>query len=288
MAEVISDKLGHVIWWSVPKTVDVELFNKALEENDLGDYVTKISPKKAFGRSKLKTGENQLLRKVEAGEGKELFQLTTELNDGKELTYEKDTSIMLDLVSGKVAIPDKPDLEKVLEEDIKKHQSYLTAADLNVSIEKIITVKSDLFPIKSRVSIFIVPDKADTSKALLEKIENIVSKIKGTFSRVPVGKDKNGVKVMKEAVSNGLRMLLEEYEVAIGDLKVGLRKETYEKAATKVKELEMKIEGYSDVLEEQLEFVRGSLKDCKTKLKAKLTEIAKATTSSAEEIADSL
>jgi hypothetical protein len=123
-------------------------------------------------------------------------------------------------------------------------------------------------------------------QSFIGQIENFITLAGGEIKRfpVPVGSE-TGARSVKNAIADGLKNLIEEFDEQIANFDKGTRDKTIEQKAEEIEKTKFKIEVYATYLAERKEYLEHKITESEKKLKAKVKELGK-NENSTDEIAE--
>lgn len=282
--------LGEVVAWEM-KSAEVAYSDvqKALSEAGLSPDVAKaFNSRAAFTRACSKMKENRTIDKVhEDKEGKITFQLThkeveTRSNDQKVMRYDYETQIVLDTKTGDLScnVLSIEDRARTL---LHHAMTVRNATDITNMVQKMFKEHADLFPIiPSKGVAYFVPEM---HKDFTSKIDSFLIKVGGRICRWPVPSGTQaGNRSVQQAVSDGLKAVVEELESCYENWDDTTRNSTIDKGVDRLQLVEHKARVYAQYLQGTQAELLLRIESAKRKLIDRVTEITKAKEGESESV----
>lgn len=273
--------VGEIVCWSVNcpsnhKTIVEELKNAGLDES----AAKEISVKASFTRATKKLSDDGLFDIVGRPSKDEIsFQLTKKCiqqsfsnETDQEIVYRRECFLRLNTETGKVTCSSFPDLEERIQKLVNDCMEERTTSDISTIIRRLFELeKVDLFPIKEGAAgvYFVI----QSSKQLVDKINNFTKNINANLVRWPIPKGVDSSKAIEESINIGINQMIDSHLTEIDKLEVRTRPETIENQLKSIEETEFKLKAYSHFLITKEKELNNALEEAKKKYKQKLNEI---------------
>lgn len=266
---------GEIITWSPGGSVPYTEVLSCLRDCDLDEKLAReLLPRHGIRRAFKKMDEGRIIRPLEEDEDACHFQFTREYVFSDRVDYDREARLSMDKKTGRITCIEKPELAVIAQNELTHAVETRTGSDITLIIQKLCERNADLFPIREQGGCYFVPQ---AHAQFLEKIERFVKRLGGRIRRYPVPEGTpQGDRSVKEAVSDGLKQVVAEYEQAVEEFDGDTRSSTLERKAEQLQQLKFKAQMYATMLEEQKAQVEAGIAAVVKKLKAKI--LAKAGT----------
>jgi hypothetical protein len=265
--------LGEILTWSCSGvSIKHRDLVAALRDSDLDESVAReLAPRHAFARACKRLSERRIIRQVAEDEHTIRFQFTEETREGDRYRYELETVLTLEKATGKVRC-DLPGLAALAQEHLDDCLAARNGSDVTRCIQRLFERNADLFPIREKGGCYFVPhEHAD----FVDRIASLVGRLNGSLRRFPVpAGTPHGDRSVQEAVAGGLESLIVEHLGAIAGFGEDTRPSTLERAAQRIRQTRLKLEGYSEYLAEQRGRLEKRLAEASERLRQKVEELA--------------
>lgn len=286
--------LGAIVVWDINGLkIPLNDVRKALADNGLDPEVAndrRVVSAFRMARRELEE-KDKVLRQLRRDGDNTYFQLTLEKHDNDELTYDRETTLVVDEESGSVRLANPEEIDKAhyvtkAQELIDEKMATRYGTDISVIIKKLFTLSADgdLFALTKSGGSYFVPNR---HMAFVEQLTEFVKSLGGEMTRIKIpADDPRHADAAKAAVKNGIEKIIKEQYDAIASLDVDSRATTFDKVLDRINGAMFKTDSYSVYLEEQQEALKNAIEDCKKKLAEKVEQIRKEKKESEEEAED--
>lgn len=248
MAENKQPILGEVIGWDSSGRISYYKLREALEDAGLDSQAArKMLPRNAFARAAHKLEEQRVIRLLKDEKGVLEFQFTAENIKDEIFQYEFETVLKLNKSSGEVesTVPKLTELTKQL---LEEEMSFRRGQDVSAIIRRLIRKATDYFRFKAFKGAVFIPKK---HVGLVDQLEDFLRRLGKPVERLELMISPNNKQKVKEAVSDGIRDLIEEHRAAVDAFTKDTREATWEKAAERYRQTRFKLEAYACYLEDE-------------------------------------
>ncbi len=267
---------AEIISWEFPKGHEVaysHLKTCLLAAGFPEELARAFIPDHAFRRAVKTLSRKKLVRGIKSDDDHIHFQFTREDKIGLTLDYVKEARVSLDKKSGTVSCPESATLAHEASVELNRCLEARNAGDLNRIVTQILQAQSDIWQFKARASVYLI---AGDHTALLENTSLLVRSLGGQMQRVSLSEDEGETRTsVREVVKKGINSLIEEHEALVDKFSTETRGDTIARAAERLEETKMKIEGYALLLEAGKEELEKRLKASRRKLRDKVLAIGK-------------
>jgi len=265
--------LGEVISWTC-NGVNVRhaTLVAALREADLDEEVAReLAPRHAFTRACKKLSDQRIIRQVAETETTLTFQFTQESRAGDTYEYTLETLLQLDKKTGRVHC-DLPALATLAQEHLDHAIDARTGSDVTRVIQKLFDRNADLFAIRPQGGSYFVPAKHAN---FVDRVQRFLGRINGQILRFPVSAGtQEGDRSVTDAVASGLAAIIAEHRQAVAEFGDDTREDTITRAADRIRQTRLKVEGYSELLADQKTRLDRELAKAREELRAKIEQLA--------------
>ena len=271
--------MGEVVTWHMDSSeVHVSKVRSALASAGLEpDILKDLNNRSAFKRACKHLKENRSIDKVnEHKNGIIEFQLTKKTIENATMRFDYETKIAIDITTGTIHCTDDEIRSKVtaMFNHAMQHRS---SSDLTRLVQKLFKDNADLFSINPRKGVaYFVPSQ---HQDFLERVSQFFSNCGGSIDRWPVPKgNTNGEASVKKSVSNGISTLITELQDSVNDWDSDTRKDTMVRGYKKFKDIQHKIEAYTEYLKDSADELHIKLTEAKESLVRKYEQNQEAVT----------
>lgn len=265
--------LGEVIAWTCSGVaVRHAALVDALAAAGLDPAVAReLAPRHAFTRACKKLSDQRIIRPVGEDERTVRFQFTAEHRYSDRIEYALETMLTLDKKSGTVTC-DLPGLATLAQEHLDRAIDARTGGDVTRVIQKLFDRHADLFPVRPQGGVYFVPQQHG---AFVDKVQRFLGRINGQVLRFPVpAGTSEGNRSVKESVAAGLSALIEEHRQAVAQFGEDTRDDTLSRAADRIRQTRLKVEGYAELLAEEKVRLERAVAAAQVELRAKVEHLA--------------
>ena len=265
--------LGEVIAWTCAGVaVTHPALLTALRDAGLDEGVAReLAPKHAFTRACRKLSDQRIIRQVAEDEAAVTFQFTHEARAGDTFEYTLETLLTLDKRTGTVTC-DLPGLATLAQEHLDHAIGARTGGDVTRVIQKLFDRHADLFPVRPQGGVYFVPDR---HAAFVDRVQAMLGRINGQILRFPVpAGTAAGDRSVQESVAAGLAALVEDHRRAVAAFGEDTRAETLTRAAEKIRQTRLKVEGYAELLAGEKARLERAVAAARDELRQKVEKLA--------------
>jgi len=265
--------LGEVISWTCAGVaVTHPALVAALADAGLDPAVAReLAPRHAFTRACKKLSDQRIIRQVAEDDATLKFQFTHESRDGDRFAYTLETLLTLDKRTGTVTC-DLPGLATLAQEHLDHALDARTGGDVTRVIQKLFDRHADLFPVRPQGGCYFTPVK---HAGFVDRVQVMLGRINGQILRFPVpAGTPEGDRSVKDAVAAGLAALIDEHRKAVAAFGTDTREDTLERAADKIRQTRLKVEGYAELLADEKARLDRELAAARTELRLKVEQLS--------------
>jgi hypothetical protein len=276
---------GSIVSWDAPRAgASIVAVREALRYAGLPEDAAKdLGWKAAFSRGIKSLKKGRLIEVVSSKEGQTSFQFTIESNDGSRIDHTFETIVTLENETGYISCPGSPDLEDQIEGLVNDAYAWRTSADISKIVHELFKDNADLYPLNSKGVAYFVPIEY---QSFVDMVKVFFERFGGTFTPFPVPKGtKDGNASVQEAVSGGLKNLLEEMNAVIDEYDDTTRGATIEKACERMNLIQYKISAYSQYLGDKQAELQTLFNEANARFREKALGIGKSDVFTEEPVA---
>jgi len=265
--------LGEVISWTCAGVaVTHPALVAALADAGLDPAVAReLAPRHAFTRACKKLSDQRIIRQVAEDDATLKFQFTHESRDGDRFAYTLETLLTLDKRTGTVTC-DLPGLATLAQEHLDHALDARTGGDVTRVIQKLFDRHADLFPVRPQGGCYFTPVK---HAGFVDRVQVMLGRINGQILRFPVpAGTPEGDRSVKDAVAAGLAALIDDHRKAVAAFGADTREDTLERAADKIRQTRLKVEGYAALLSDERARLDRELAAARAELRLKVEQLA--------------
>jgi hypothetical protein len=267
--------LGTIVSWRVPSNVSFDLLqNSLLEAGFDQELAQELQPAHALSRALRDMRTGRVIRKLRRDDRKLLFQFTREYLDEKEIFYEREAEMSLDIDTGYIECAESTEIADHARKLMAEHSAKRMTSDLTRLLHRIYAAyKADLIPIRDQDGAYFVPEMHAT---LIEQSRKLLEMIGGKLRsfQVRLGSEDTSESVAN-SMSDYLRDLIEQFKEKCESMGSGerkTRKDVIENRVGEIGELRRKLELYRGLLEGYSEAITEQVQEAETVLMRKLAE----------------
>lgn len=276
-----SGQLGQIVSWQVPKEVSISDLRDALRAADLDPgMAADMAPQNALKRAFAQMKEGRIIRQLRRDGDEIWFQFTAEHLDDKEVTYDKEAELSLDVSTGWVwcSVDELRDQASQL---LCEHQNKRMTSDLTRLVQKIYESRlADLIPIREQGGAYFVPDM---HREVVDKTRTLLREIGGnlrTFA-VRLGSDDTSESVA-ESLNEYLVQLVEQFKASCADVTGDSSDRIVDHRQNRLAELRRKLECYQGLLGEWSGAIQSHIESAEQEFLRKIVSSPQAAESPAE------
>lgn len=265
--------LGEVIAWTCVKVgITHSALCTALTADGLDPTAAReLAPRHAFARACHKLSDQRIIRQVDEDAERMRFQFTAESRDGDRFEYVLETVLSLDKRTGRVT-GDRADLVAQAQSRLDEAIGVRTGGDVTRVIQRLFDRHADLFPVRPQGGVYFVPSR---HSGFVDKVQSFLGRIGGHVLRFPVpAGTPEGDRSVRESVAAGLSALIAEHRRAVAEFGTDTRDHTLERAADRIRQTRLKVEGYAELLDAERERLDRELAAARAELVAKVEAAA--------------
>jgi hypothetical protein len=271
------DLYGEIVFWScVNMTVRFAQVERSLDAAGLDTKVLRgMLPRNAFARACHELEENRIIRKLAEDPNTLVFQFTKEVREEDGFRYDPEAKLELDKKTGTVTCAANKALAAQAQKLVDEAMDNRTGSDITALVQRLFRKNADLFPARESGGVYFVPvEHAD----FVAKVEAFFKEIGGKLERWPIAKgDARSDVSVKDAVTNGLRAMIEEQQAAVEAFDpTEVTKRSTNHAAEKLKRIRTKITAYAEYLADEKARLEAELAKAGAELKRKIAAMADA------------
>jgi hypothetical protein len=275
--------LGEIITWDLKENTRIRYADLLQSLNVYGldeKVLRQLAPRYAWARAAKKMMDSRIIRQVAETPDKLAFQFTKEYKDSQQeqMNYDREAKLILEKSNGDITVEsdilpeqDRNELASKASQLLAEAMDNRTTADVTNVIKRLFERHADLFPVRAAGSVYFVPV---THSEFVDRVQGFVNALEGTLNRFPIpAGTKHGDTSVKQAVTNGMQQLVQEYQDALETYGTDTRPSTVTKALERLETTEFKIETYKMYLEDEAANLNTKLEGLRQLMKQKLADI---------------
>jgi Fe2+ or Zn2+ uptake regulation protein len=241
------------------------------------DEASDLLPVSALRRALRKMRENRAVDRVEQTEAEATFQLTAKSLDeeAKQVAYNYEAQLHLNLETGKITCPESPELEQRAQELFEDAQQHREPRDVKTIVKRLFTKRTarDLYSINTENGgSYFVPEK---HREFTARMDAFLAELGGRLERFPVPTGtKEGDAAIRESVAQGIERWIQDLDGAVDKWDVSSRDSTHDRYAGLYKEAAFKAEAWGDYLGEKVAEIHRRIEASKSRMRSKITALA--------------
>lgn len=269
--DVKGGQLGTIVSWRVPQEVSYDLLQNALISAGLDpELASELAPAHALRRALREMKQGRVIRKLRREDNLLFFQFTREHLDEREIQYEKEAELSLDVHTGLVSC----DVHEIRDEAVrllKEHQAKRLTADMTRLLHRVYAAYSaDLIPIREQGGAYFVPDMhADLVQQTAKFLDRIGGRMRSFAVRLGSA---DTAEAVAESMSDYLTQMIQEFRASCEGVDGTSRRDTKERRMGSIAEMRRKLELYRGLLAGYAEHITESINAAEEELLRKLAQ----------------
>jgi hypothetical protein len=265
--------LGEILTWSCAGlSIRHADLVAALRDSGLDEGVAReLAPRHAFSRACKKLAEARIIRQVAEDETTIAFQFTEERKNHDRFEYQFETLLVLEKATGQVSCP-LPGLATLAQDELDRCIAARTGSDVTRIVQRLFERQADLFPIRDQGGCYFCPAEHGS---FVDRVQAFLGRLGGALKRFPVpAGTAHGDRSVKEAVAAGLGAVIADHRAAVDGFGADTRQDTLERAADRIRQTKLKVQGYAAYLAEEQARLEQELAQAAAALRAKVAALA--------------
>lgn len=242
-------QLGQIVSWKCPSQVRLDVLRDGLRQSGLAnDMVAELAPRNAMTRALREMSDSRVIRKLRLDNSLLVFQITHEDRGTKEITYNKEAEVAVNIDTGAVLATDAA-IEQQARTLLAEHIGKRLTHDLTALVQRLFDQhQADLIPIRDAGGAYFVPDH---HHALVTQVRTLLTAIGGSLRSfsVRLGDGDTSASVA-ESMAEYFNGLLEDFHKSIAELTSDSRHDVLVRRAAKIAELRQKLSCYRGLLQQ--------------------------------------